>query len=450
MKKLFSMFVALLMSLGILAPPSVPDEGIKADASVVFSDDRAGYATGTVTITANYDGNYELYWGDGDGNKLTAENKNGDKIGYSYFADIAVENGEGTEKLNEFLAIPDNAETMLLYYGDELLDTDPVPREKQTVDETETYSFASLSDIHFNRYNTAADDDAMTAFPTALNFLKDMGVSIVGVCGDLSKSGEASAYEKFAGIANGYDFPIFSCKGNHDCYKDFDYSAWEANMNPGVYTDTKREGVLNVADNGYDFVYSGEETHGDVFIFFSQITATYAPFVQLVTDEQISWLSQQLETYKNKRVYLYFHTFLNAPDGLPAMGEGNLINDYGISYMLPYVKGNKDEVAFRKLLEEYKNVIFFNGHSHWAYYMQSYNPRLNITDYDGTTATMVHVSSLSAPRTSDIKSPAIKSNSGTMSEGLYITAYPTHVITTACDFMNGQLLAYATYRIENK
>ena len=275
-----------------------------------------------------------------------------------------------------------------------------------------------------------------------------MGVSIVGVSGDLSKEGEDSAYTSFNKYNSEHDFNVFTCKGNHDCKDKFNYETWKENINVGVFSDNKPDGVLAVSDNGYDFVYSGKETHGDVFIFFSQITDKYLPFVQLVTDEQLDWLETQLETYKDKRVYLYFHTFFNAPSGNPFLGEGNIYNDYGLFYILPYFTGNKDEKRFRGLLTEYKNVIFFNGHSHWTYSMEEYNENLNITDYDGTTATMVHVSSSAAPRTTSITQPIQHSNPGTMSEGLYLNVYPDFVISNACDFVNGQILAYATYKID--
>ena len=449
-KKLVSLIVAFLISLGVISAPSVPEGGIKADATILFSDSDPGCAGGKISVTSNFDGVYEVYWGNADGEKLSTLSPSGKNVEYSYFANVSVEKGNGSATLSEFLAIPENAETTLLYYKDELLDTDTLPSEKVNTGSEKLYSFGALSDVHFNRYSDKSDDDAKEAFPNSLNFLKDMGVSFVGVCGDLSSRGESSAYEKFNGYASQYDFPIFSCKGNHDCYEKFDYNAWKENINPGVYTDVKRDGVLDVADNGYDFVYSGEETKGDIFVFFSQISSTYAPFVKLVTDEQLDWLAGVFEKYKNERVYLFFHTFLNAPSGVGALGEGNIVNDYGFSYPLPYFKGNSDEVRFRELLTEYKNVTFFNGHSHLSYDMQSYNPRLNITDYDGTTATMVHVSSVSAPRTASIKSPTLKSNPGTMSEGLYVTVYPDYIITTACDFIGGRFLAYATYRVDKK
>ena len=82
--------------------------------------------------------------------------------------------------------------------------------------------------------------------------------------------------------------------------------------------------------------------------------------------------------------------------------------------------------------------------------MECYNPDLNISDYDGTTATMVHVSSSGAPRTTSFTHPTKKSNPGIMSEGIYIQAYKDFIITNGCDFVNGQFLAYAIYKIDNK
>ena len=130
-KKLTAALVALLISWGIVAAPQPPQEGVKADASLVFANSEPGSAEGTLTVTANFDGKYEVYWGDEDGVRLSAQNKNGDAVAYSYFAEVEVENKTGTKTLSSFLAIPEGAECTLLYYGDELLDTDALPEEKK-------------------------------------------------------------------------------------------------------------------------------------------------------------------------------------------------------------------------------------------------------------------------------------------------------------------------------
>lgn len=446
-QKIVSIIIALLMATGLFPSLNPPSGGINADAEYVFENNEPGSAAGTLTVQSNFDATYSLFWGDADSKKLTAIAPGGGKVSYTEFAEVAVSGGAGETKLNPFLAIPDGAETVLLYYGDRLLDDDAIPSEKILDYGEASYSFGSLSDVHFNRYFTSGGDDSEISYPRALNFLNEMGVSIVGVAGDLSNNGEAASYEAFNRVNSEFDFPVFSCKGNHDCKSEFSYDAWNANVNPGVFTNSGRRGVLAKSSNGYDFVYSGDETNGDVFIFLSQISDKYAPLTPLLSDDQLDWLAFQLEAYKNRRVYLYFHTFLNAPTGNPLLGEGNLVNDYGLFYTLPYFMGNSDEVRFRELLTEYKNVIWFNGHSHWAYKLECYNPSLNITDYDGTTATMVHVSSTGAPRTTGITEPVQKSNPLEMSEGLYNTVYDDFIITNACDFVSGSILAYAVYKI---
>ena len=296
MQKLIALILSALISAGIIAPAPIPPDGVKANSNFVFANEEAGSAEGTAMVTANFDATYELYWGDAQGNKLTTSSPSGKIVPYSWFAQVDVKKGKGEHETNSFLAIPDGAETILLYYQDQLLDTDKIPEENIPDYGDMTYSFGSLSDVHFGRYfDEEGNDWSDTSYPQALNFLDDMGVSIVGVSGDLSYEGETSSYESFHKYNDQHDFNVFSCKGNHDCRDKFDYNSWKANVNVGVFSENKPAGVLDVADNGYDFVYSGEETNGDVFIFFSQVKDAYVPFVHIVTDEQQDWLEAMFE-----------------------------------------------------------------------------------------------------------------------------------------------------------
>ena len=451
-QRILALITAILTFFGLRGVgPVVPPQGeVKPDSAVVemqFDNNTAGSAAGTVTLTAQTDGVYCLYWGDADGEKLTAH-ANGRDVPYTEFATVSVKNGKGEAELNDFLAIPQMAHLVLIYGGDTQAGAYELPDNK--LDRTAaTYSFGALSDVHFNRYNkSGTGDDACITFPAALDFLDDFEVTMVAMSGDLSKNGEVSAYEKFNSIASQYDFPVFTCKGNHDCASGYTLENWQTYINPTVYGDARREGVLEVADNGLDFVFRGPETHGDVFIFFSQTAWQYIlPTSRIVTDAQLDWLEQQLETYKNERVYLFFHTFLLAPSGNPLMGEGNLLTKSLSFYPLFFAAGAKDERRFRDLMETYKNVTFFNGHSHWAHYLQSINPQLNITDYNGTTATMVHVSSVTSPRISSNTTLLWTSDTMQRSEGYLVTVYPDHYVLTACDFLQNQMLAYATYTV---
>ena len=63
---------------------------------------------------------------------------------------------------------------------------------------------------------------------------------------------------------------------------------------------------------------------------------------------------------------------------------------------------------------------------------------------------MIHVSSVGAPRITSFTQPTKKSCPGEMSEGIFVQAYGNFIISNACDFANGQLLAYAIYKVDNK
>ncbi len=222
-------------------------------------------------------------------------------------------------------------------------------------------------------------------------------------------------------------------------------------MNTGVYGDVKAAGVEAVADNGMDFVYAPADAGGDVFIFLSQYRWDYGEaHSRILEDRQLDWLEAQLEKYKDETVYLFFHTFLNHPDENenPHMGEGNLENNVGRHYNLAFTEGCADEVRFEAMMDKYENVVYFNGHSHWAYDMQVFNPNLNIANYGGEFATMVHVSSVSSPRRTTANIDDSSEHYMRSSEGMYVEVYEDKIVFTACEFLKGEFLSYATYCVE--
>lgn len=412
-----------------------------------FANETAGSAAGTVTVKAS-SGEYELYWGTDDGKKLSEE-----VSGYTvYYSEFATVDANESKEIQEFTAIPEGAETVLAYKLGTLAGSMEIPENKIADFGEKIYSFGALSDVHFNRYNgSLSGDDACVTFPNALNFFEAMGVSMVGISGDISANGERDAFEKYNGIVSEYDFPVYTCTGNHDVNHKFVLSDWQELMNTGVYGDVKASGVESVADNGMDFVYIPADGEGDVFIFLSQYKWDYGETTsRLLTDEQLDWLEVQLEKYKDETVFLYFHTFLNNPvEGeVLETGEGNLINNKGMTYDLPFTEDCPDEVRFEEMMDKYENVVYFNGHSHWAYDMQELNPNLNIANYGGEYATMVHVSSVSSPRRTKANLADKTEHYMRSSEGMYVEVYEDKIVFTACEFLKGEFLSYATYVIE--
>ena len=426
---------------------SLPFVSGSAEIVYDFANETAGSAAGTVTVKAS-SGEYELYWGTDEGEKLS-ENVSGYTVYYSEFATVEANEAE---KIQEFTAIPEGAETVLAYKLGALAGSMEIPENKLADYGKKIYSFGALSDVHFNRYNgSLSGDDACVTFPNALSFFEALDVSMVGISGDISANGERDAFEKYNSITSDFDFPVYTCTGNHDVSHDFDKDNWRELMNTGVYGDVKAAGVENVADNGMDFVYIPADGNGDVFIFLSKYKWDYGEsHSRILEDRQLDWLEIQLEKYKDETVYLFFHTFLNHPvEGEnPYMGEGNLENNVGRHYDLPFTEGCADEIRFEEMMDKYENVVYFNGHSHWAYDMQELNPNLNIADYGGEYATMVHVSSVSSPRRTTANIDDSSENYMRSSEGMYVEVYENKIVFTACEFLKGEFLSYATYSVE--
>ena len=187
--RFFSMLMPLIIAFNGFSF-SLPFINDKAEITYAYSNEDSGSAAGTVTLNAKFDGKYKLYWGVDSDSKLSVE-VSGYEVYYSEFATVKVDDGEGSEEIYGFTAIPDGAETVLAYKSGILVGSTEIPEEKQPDRGEREYAFGALSDLHFKRYNSSlSGDDARLTFPNALNFLEACGVSLVGMSGDLSKNGE--------------------------------------------------------------------------------------------------------------------------------------------------------------------------------------------------------------------------------------------------------------------
>ena len=446
--KFYSIIFALLVMLGAFSL-SLPGLNSSAQISYAFADEQNGCAGGTVTVTASIPGTYKLYWGDENGNRLTAES--GDKeIPYTEFGAVTVSKGEGSADIYEYIAIPEGAETVLAYQGALKKGQTAIPEDKQTVNGELLYSFGALSDVHFNRYNLSlTGDDACLAFRNALDFMDRQDVSLVAISGDISTKAEEDSFRKFREIVSDFDFPVYSCTGNHDVGYDEIWDLWHEYVNPDVYANPDR-GDIELAENGIDFVYKGSDLHGDVFIFLSQRYWDYNKETsRLLEDSQLDWLEAKFEQYKDRHVYLYFHIFMADDNNDPGRGEGNLVNNKGVTYDLTYTVGTPDEVRMKALLKEYKNVIFFNGHSHWDFDSYTMNEQTNITSYGGQYATFVHIPSVSSPRSVEPDSTDRSERYMRSSQGYIVNVYADKIVLTGVEFWGTRYLSYATFNIYN-
>ena len=443
--RFYGILFAVLMAFGAVSF-SLPGLNTTATVSYAFSDAVSGTAGGTVSVTAPLPGSYKLYWGDENGDRLTAETGAGE-IPYTEFATVSVADGSGSAEIYDYTAIPAGAAQVLVYKGALCRGSMELPPEKQADCGAPLYSFGSISDVHFNRYMVTLSDDACVTFRNALDFFDKNGVALVAHSGDIGNEGEEDSLQKFSRIAGQYDFPVYSCTGNHDVGDGPIWDLWVNYINADVYANPDRPDVA-IAPNGIDFAYHPESLGGDVFIFLSQRAWDYnRPESRLLDDSQLDWLEATLETYKTDRVYLYFHTFMADDQNNITAGEGNCINELGVYYHLGYTVGTPDEVRLKGLMKRYKNVIFFNGHSHFDFDTIALNPQINITSYGGEYATFVHNPSVTSPRNITARSKDYSDMPMRSSQGYLAQVYADRVVLTGVEFWGTRFVSYATYVI---
>lgn len=452
-KALFSLILMFVMLFTIIpqtdfinGEETQNQEAAEFQVKYDFATTTAGDAYGTITVTTAEAGSYDLYWGDGEENRLKYNGVEYSELGT---VETTSENLMAQYKIiSPYTAIPEGAKELLVCDSEnQVMATYDIPASKQFSEGKLQYKFGLMSDVHYNRYHDYSDDDAVGAFDNALKFMNAQGIDFVGLTGDLSSSGETSAYTKFNTAINKYpNMTVYTCMGNHDAsYTYYEGNTKVANFAKTVNTKIKTDkNIKSINDTGVDFVY---EKNGDIFIFLSQIQWKYTDNSFLLLDSQLNWLEKNLNTYANKNVYLFFHTYFANENGDEINTVGNLKNAVGYTYELTYPYGNMDEIRFRNLLNKYPNITLFSGHSHWAYDQQKYNPYLNIGNIknDKTGASLVHISSVTEPRTVEENATDRVGHNGLRSEGTIAFKYSDSTVYTGVDFKNGKYLAYATY-----
>lgn len=271
------------------------------------------------------------------------------------------------------------------------------------------YSFGALSDVHIV-YDTAAED-----FQKALTYLnEDVDVAFTCVCGDLTDDGSEEQLAQYKAVVDGYspDTPVYAISGNHEAFRENYAGVTDDSISP--YT-------------GQPLYYSF--THeGDVFLMcgYSQLNNE-----AMFADGELQWLYQKLEANRDKRCFVFFHIFPWGDCGNP-----------GELYWYDLFTGTQGTV-FQSLLKHYKNTVFFHGHSHTRFSLQSMDEKANYSEALGYRS--VHIPSLAVPR--DILGSDLN-NIYADSEGYVVDVYENGVHLRGRDFVKGMFLPIASYWLD--
>ena len=380
-----------------------------------FTYDTPGFAGGSFRFIAESTERYEFYWGDAFG-ALEA---------YTYLTVGAFQKGVQTEVvIHSYTAIPKDATRLLAISESGAYSYSfDIPVEHLFAQE-ELYTFGALADTH---QGTRSGPESLSydRLVNAGEILSQKGAVLIGINGDIATNNTEREYYLHGEAVKeifGIDptMPIYTVTGNHEAkYTGFSREWYDQYAREIVEYDTDLVAIYT-AENDLDYVV--EMPDGSVIIFLHQIYYDYGKATsRLMDDSQLDWLGECLEQYKDRTVFLFFHTEMQGKVGY--FSNSNLV----------MATRTEDYKRLDAYFKQYTNVIFFSGHSHADFdkvFDEQYFDRV-INSYDGEYATLVHLPSLAY------------SNLGHV-----VHVYEDYIVFEGYDFENGQTVAYGTFIIE--
>lgn len=227
------------------------------------------------------------------------------------------------------------------------------------------FKFAIFSDVH-----TTTDDtkNANVKFKEAIAKVQELGCEFIAITGDLCNYDHDNELTQYKALVDANaTIPIYEVAGNHDA----------GQPTSGLNVDFWKS--ITGKDPNYEIIHKD-----DVFLFASQKQWSDDARSKLFPTEYQNWLTSKLEEHKTKRrVFFFFHQYV--PD---CEGFGYRNGTQNQSYLvgsLPF---------FKNLINTYKNVIWFSGHSHTKFEVQANYPNVNAYNKNGEICTMIHVPTL--------------------------------------------------------
>ena len=308
------------------------------------------------------------------------------------------------------------------------------------------YRFGLLSDVHNEESQTSENAQD---FINALRELNNKeSIEFICITGDLTQyshsngniSTEMTLYQNNLAAA-GVNKPVYVTTGNHDCpgSTDVDYTTFY-NL-AGLSDIAPSSGATASYEVTKTHTTSGGTTVTDHFLFLTM--RRYEFTSSTYYDNDITWLGNKLEEYKNDRCFVFTHMFF------PTYA-GNLNNIYPSGNWL----SGAQLTSLKNLIDSYPRTYWFSGHSHWKWYLQKYQDRANIypvSNTGRTTGWAVHIPSCASPIDSDGSS---RVSMPLQSEGGVVDVYEDYVDIRGIEFKgpddssyNMKYIPVAQYRL---
>ena len=286
------------------------------------------------------------------------------------------------------------------------------------------YSFGLVSDTHI----TLSNERNRADFAKAMDLFEEYGCSFVCNAGDITnvgfrKEGDKTTLftDQFAEYQRICDLhpslPVYEICGNHESY---------------VVAITENLTELATYTGQCELVYTVTQGN-DVFIFVGQSTGGLP-----MSYDHMQWLYETLEANRNKRCFVFFHSFLDDDSGNPLNARDN-------SLFANFSATRRN--VFKRMLGHYKNAIFLHGHSHMKFQSQEFDKCANYTEKNGFRS--VHIPSSAMPRTlfadGSWEDDSAKENE---SYGYVVDVYDDCIVLNGTDFISGKCVPIGTYKID--
>ena len=474
MKRKLTAVLALLMavvlvSFGFTVSVNAATNAITYDWKGLHAYD-AGFAQGNIilNVDASSGGTYYLYWAD-DTAALD---------GYYPICKLTVANsGSASYTMPENTAIPAKA-TRVLAFKSSSEPTNrsvsaaainyklPIDKATYKTDNDILYTFASYSDTHITSNETGAqgakypydEEHLADAFRTAaardVDFIVTTGDHVTNHRNDEKGYGNPHYPEEWATYlkilaASDYVNPIYEAIGNHELWNydtetNYEKKDWKTGS-AYFRAVTGMDNTTASVNSGKSYYEITEPVTGDHFLFMALEGGFYTDRVNEFTDEQLAWLESKLNAYQNDGK----NTFILEHANFEMWGAGDL--SYKNVYDIPLKEsGGSSTLALKNILRAHKEAVFICGHTHFKFELTIPNTYINYSTNGGTSATIIHNSSVGGVR--DISSSAgrVNDTSREKTEGYIVEVYKDSTIFYGTNLYENRIIPAATYIVPQR
>lgn len=429
---LMSLLLVVSSGVGALSVNAV--QGTRLEYTFTGSDkDKAGYAEGTVKLTVESNGDYNLYWAD----------DNGELNGYSSIKLESCTAGKSYDvPFGNHTVIPKGATRMIALNGSGIQVAQYVlPENKKLKAGKLLYTFNSYSDIHIDKdVNGVFYKKASQRLANALAYGVKMNTDFIVTSGDsvTNASGPDAEWEEYERLLSESDYvnPIWESDGNHEL---------RFKQTTGIKAFVRATGTDSTTTNfdaNKPYYSMVEKSTGDIFIFMALEKKGNASELDEFSDAQMNWVENLVRNNYNKGVNIYIVE--HAP--IYGFGAGDRMSH-------PFYKAHLSEnysstVRFKNLLKNYPKLIWMSGHTHL-----DLTENYNYSNENNTACHMIHNPAVAGTTMGDTSTNELiyKTKAGEVgfnSQGYYVEVYENEVVYYGANLADQTIYPQYSYIME--